>query len=293
MLVSLFGNTYQEQSLPALRMLIDSLLQASMEVEVESTFYDWLDSRGAILMPCRRTDTPSPHSSIIISAGGDGTLLKATHWAADCNIAVAGINTGHLGYLTAWHMNDAEALVEAISSGSIYIEERSLIQVRSNRLPPELWPFALNDISLLKEKSGSMITIRTWIDGVYLTDYEADGLVIATPSGSTAYNLSAGGPILQPTVPALALTPVAPHTLTMRPLIVSDKVVIRTITSSRAGRFLLGIDGNTESLTDGTSIEISRAPFSLRLARRAGDDFAAALRNKLLWGTSLTARATP
>lgn len=293
MIVSLFGNTFQEPSLADLHSFISTLCNAGINVEVEREFYDWLYSKGAIHPLCTPVDTPSPLSEMVISAGGDGTLLKAAYWAADRKIPVAGINTGHLGFLTAWHIKDSDALVEAIISKNVNTEERTLLKVSSPALPSDIRPFALNDISLLKENSGSMITVKTSIDGRYLTDYEADGLLIATPSGSTAYNLSAGGPILQPTVPALVLTPVAPHTLTMRPLVVCDTAHINTITTSRTGRFLLSIDGNPVSLPSGTQIDIERADFTLRLARRAGDDFGTALRDKLLWGTSLTSKTNP
>lgn len=288
MLVSIFGNTCQETSLEDLCAFIKKLHNANINIEIEQEFYDWLYSKGALQSLCSRTANPSPNSDMVISAGGDGTLLKAAYWAADRKIPVAGLNTGHLGFLTAWHIKDSSALVDAIISNTLNIEERTLIKASSPELPDNIWPFALNDISLLKENSGSMITVKTSIDGIYLTDYEADGLLIATPSGSTAYNLSAGGPILQPTAPALVLTPVAPHTLTMRPLVVCDTATISTVTTSRAGRFLLSIDGNTISLPAGSQIEISRADFSLKLVRRAGDNFGTALRDKLLWGASLT-----
>ena len=292
MLVSLFGNTFQDSSVSALNSLIAMLRASGLDVQIESEFHTWLVSRGASeAVNCAKVNAPSPGSAIIISAGGDGTLLRAAHWAARSGIPVAGINTGHLGFLTAWHSKDADSLVYAITHNTITYEERTMLKVECEALPADVWPYALNDVSLLKENSGSMITVRTSVEGAYLTDYEGDGLVIATPSGSTAYSLSAGGPIMQPTVPAISLTPVAPHTLSMRPLVVSDDCHISTVTDSRTGSFMLSLDGVAVSLPVGTRVNIRKAPFTLRLVTRARYGFAAALRDKLLWGASVTARS--
>lgn len=291
-IVTLYGNTWQEASLPALAGLMGSLASAGLSVEIERVFGEWLRGHGVEIGGCRLTETPSPSSSIIISVGGDGTLLKAVRWGAQSGIPIAGVNTGHLGFLTAWHMRDARLLVDAVTHHAINIVPRNMLHIECNALPPEVWPYALNDVALLKENSGSMITVRTYVDDIYLTDYEADGLVVSTPSGSTAYSLSAGGPIMQPTVPALSLTPVAPHTLTMRPLVVSDSCRISAITDSRSGSFLLLIDGTAVSLPAGTRVNIAKAPFTLRLVCRAEYTFAAALRDKLLWGASVTARSS-
>lgn len=291
MLISLFGNIYQEQSLTAINELIAFMIDSGLTVEIESDFHNWLTARGAShATRCPAATSPSPASDAIISVGGDGTLLKAAHWAAKSGIPVTGINTGHLGFLTSWQMHDAPSLVNAITHNSLNIELRSMLCIECDALPHTTRRYALNDVALLKEKSGSMITVRTFVDDSYLTDYEADGLLICTPSGSTAYNLSAGGPIMQPTVPALSLTPIAPHTLTMRPLVVSDSCRLTTLTDSRTGSFMLSIDGATISLPAGSRVEIFKAPFNLRLAGRPGNTFADPLREKLLWGTSLTNR---
>lgn len=284
--VSLYGNTWQELSLSVITRLVDGLRRACFAVEIQGAFYDWLAGMGADVSGCTRCEEPSADSSMIVSVGGDGTLLKAAHWGAEAQLPVTGINTGHLGFLTAWQGGDVDVLTEALQQYDFDVECRSMLKAECSALGDDVWPYALNDIALLKENSGSMITVRTHIDGVYLTDYAADGLVVATPSGSTAYNLSAGGPILQPTVPALVLTPVAPHMLTMRPLVVSDTCCIGTCTESRSGSFLLSIDGVTYSLPAGTRVEIHKAEYSLRLARRPRTTFADALRDKLLWGVT-------
>jgi len=291
-LVSLYGNTYQRGALSELRAFIGLLHGSGIEAEVERSFYIWLGHEGIDMSSCTAVEHPTPTASAIISAGGDGTLLKAARWAGCSEIPVAGINTGHLGFLTSWQLSDAPALVKAIAEDDFDVEVRSVLRIHCGALPSGVWPYALNEVSLLKENSGSMITVRTCVDGSYLTDYTADGLLIATPSGSTAYNLSAGGPILQPTVPALVLTPIAPHTLTMRPLVISDNSHVTTLTESRTGSFLLSVDGEAMSLPSGTRVDVSKADFYVKIVRRTGAGFAAALREKLLWGAYVAARGT-
>lgn len=291
-LVSLYGNTSQLGALPALRSFIGLLLDCGIEVEAERSFHAWLSHEGVEMSACKAVEHPTPAATAIISSGGDGTLLRAARWAGCSEIPVAGINTGHLGFLTSWQLSDAPALVKAIAEDDFDVEVRSVLRIHCDALTSGVWPYALNEVSLLKENSGSVITVRTCVDGSYLTDYTADGLLIATPSGSTAYNLSAGGPILQPTVSALVLTPVAPHTLTMRPLVISDNSRVTTLTESRTGSFLLSVDGEAMSLPSGTRVEVSKADFYVKIVRRAGAGFAVALRDKLLWGAYVASRGS-
>ncbi|MCM1320218.1 MAG: NAD(+)/NADH kinase [Muribaculaceae bacterium] len=282
--VSLYGNTWQEPALGSIATLISSLRGVTIKIDIESRFFDWLKRYKVDLDGCRRVDTPASDCSMIISCGGDGTLLEAARWSEMSSIPLAGVNTGHLGFLTAWHSSDIDKLVNALVNDEFTVDNRTMLRVYCEALSPDVWPYALNDVSILKANSASMISVRTYLDNDYLTDYEADGLVVATPSGSTAYSLSAGGPILQPTVPGIVLTPVAPHSLTMRPLVVRDDSRICTETASRSGSFLLSIDGSTISLPIGTRVEIIKADYTLPLVCRKHGSFANALRDKLLWG---------
>ena len=282
--VSLYGNVWQQNALGSIATIIDSLRDVDIAVEVETKFFNWLNSQNINLEQCKCVDHPGDDTGIIISCGGDGTLLEAARWSRMSHIPVAGINTGHLGFLTAWHSSDIDKLIKALTGDEFMVENRTMLKVHIPAYPSDTLPYALNDVSLLKANSASMISVKTYLNNDYLTDYEADGLVIATPSGSTAYSLSAGGPILQPSMPGIVLTPVAPHTLTMRPLVVSDDSIIRTITDSRNGSFLLSIDGHTVSLPIGTEVEISKADYTLPLVCRKHGSFANALREKLLWG---------
>lgn len=162
-----------------------------------------------------------------------------------------------------------------------------LLEVSGEDIPADFWPYALNEVALLKEDSSSMIRIRTEIDSHFLTEYQADGLLISTPTGSTGYNLSVGGPIMQPTLGCCVLSPVAPHSLTMRPLAVSSDSSIRTRTVSRAGHFRLSLDGRSFILKSGSEICVTKADFELPVLRRKGADFASTLRHKLHWGTQV------
>ncbi|MBP3298700.1 MAG: NAD(+)/NADH kinase [Muribaculaceae bacterium] len=292
MLISLYGNTSQTHAIAPLRDFIASLRHSGIDIEAERNFASWLCRNRLTDKPLPPADRPCADSRLLLSIGGDGTFLQAARWLGDAAIPMAGINTGHLGYLAPWSFADARLLVDTLRSRQMQTERRSMLAVS---FPADSCAgigaapgHALNEVALLKENSSSMISVRTMLDGQYLTDYLADGLVIATPTGSTAYSLSAGGPIIQPTAPALVLTPIAPHTLTMRPLIVEDTAAIRVIPTTRTGRYMLSLDGRVISLPSGTPVDIRRSTRTIEILRHPSDNFAATLRTKLLWGTNTT-----
>lgn len=228
---------------------------------------------------------PDPDASeIIVSVGGDGTFLRAAAWAGDSGTPIVGINAGHLGFLANYSADDISPLVEDIRADKLVCEPRELIKVKCKDLPSGFRPFALNEVAILKEDTSSMITVHTRLDDFFLNDYLADGLLISTSTGSTAYNLSAGGPIIQPGAGCWTISPIAPHTLTMRPLIVSSHSKIEACVSSRAENFRLSLDGRSITMRCGSPLEISKAPFNILCARRPGDNFASTLRKKLMWG---------
>ena len=289
MLISLYGHTRQNHAITPLQNFITALLANGFQVEIEKRFASYLRHNEAMPKQCLAVNAPAPKSSLLISIGGDGTLLRAARWLKQLPLPIAGINTGHLGYLAPWTFEDAPHLLISLADRQLQTEPRSLLRLDIKAANGETlmsqWPYALNDIAILKDNSASMISVHTRLNGTYLTDYLADGLIISTPTGSTAYNLSAGGPILQPTAPALALTPVAPHTLTMRPLVIQDDALIEATPSTRSGRYILSLDGDTLSLPSETPLTIQRAPFTINIVRKPADDFATTLRTKLLWGT--------
>ena len=221
----------------------------------------------------------------VISIGGDGTFLRTATRVGSKGIPMVGINTGRLGFLadiTADRITDA---ITRIHNGDYTLEERNLLQINMEGLPEGHTPYALNDIAILKHDISSMIQVATSVGGTPMITYQADGLVVATPTGSTAYSLSVGGPIIAPGTNVICLTPVAPHSLTMRPLVLPAGETIHLDVTSRSHSFLVSIDGNSFSCPEHTAIEISRAPFKISVIKPAKGDFFATLREKMLWGT--------
>lgn len=222
-------------------------------------------------------------ADLAISLGGDGSFLRTAQWVGACQTPILGVNAGHLGFLA--DMTPAELLQmtpEALRS--LRHEPRMALQISSADLPGDAWPYALNDVALLKTDTASMISVRAWINNTPLTTYQADGLVISTPTGSTAYNLSVGGPILEPTADMLLLSPVAPHQLAMRPLGVRGSSLLEFCVNSRADSFILSLDGRSYRLPQGSCLKIQAAPFKVVVAQRTDHHFAGTLRTKLLWG---------
>ena len=198
---------------------------------------------------------------------------------------MVGINTGRLGFLADITTDRITDAITRIHNGDYTLEERNLLQINMEGLPEGHTPYALNDIAILKHDISSMIQVATSVGGTPMITYQADGLVVATPTGSTAYSLSVGGPIIAPGTNVICLTPVAPHSLTMRPLVLPAAETIHLDVTSRSHSFLVSIDGNSFSCPEHTAIEISRAPFKISVIKPAKGDFFATLREKMLWGT--------
>ena len=204
-----------------------------------------------------------------ISIGGDGTFLRTARWVGAKEIPIIGINTGHLGFLAEESIKSAPQLIESLIEGKYFIESRSLLEVRAVegdiRSSLSGWAYALNEVAILRQDTASMITVNTLLDNMPVASYQGDGLIISTPTGSTAYNLSVGGPIVQPTAPCWVLSPIAPHSLTMRPLVVSDSHIIETSVDSRAETYRLTLDGRTLILPINVKLRVRRADFVERV----------------------------
>lgn len=288
MILLLNGNRRQERHLTALRHLLETLLSRP-ELTIMAT--ERYASTLATLLPDLARRIPSAKVSgarpdLMLSIGGDGTLLKTAVLAAPAEVPVFGVNCGHLGYLTFDGIDNADNIIRAIVTRSYTLEPRTMlrVQVPGMEHTGPYTPYALNEVAILKRDSASMVNLDTHIDGTPLTVFRADGLLISTPTGSTGYNLSAGGPILTPDAPVLSIAPVAPHSLSMRPLVINDSCRLTVTPSTRADTFLLALDGRSTPLPDRTPIEIYKAPFRLLLARPDSHTFADTLRDKLYWG---------
>ena len=237
MRIAIYGNTYQERHIGELVHFFDALCRQNVWVEVEESFYSYLC--GVLPSPPVVNDIirgSDFNAAIAISIGGDGTFLHTAQWVGDKQIPILGINTGHLGYLAATHMKDADEWIGRLLKGDYDIETRTLIEVEADcHLAEEIWPYALNEVAVLKQDTSSMIEMKARINGTPLAVYLADGLIVSTPTGSTGYNLSVSGPILEPSAPVWAVSPIAAHSLTMRPLGVGDDSVIAITSWSRSG----------------------------------------------------------
>lgn len=285
MRIAVFGNKHQEAHIKELSTLFDLLSRHNVWVEMEESFYRYL---------CSVMDTPpeindlitddSFNAAIALSIGGDGTFLRTAQRVGDKEIPILGINTGHLGYLADVKVDEINHKLQNLLEGKYNVEPRTMIAVTSTYAPLEIWQYALNEVAILKEDTSSMIEMEATIDKSRLATYLADGLIISTPTGSTGYNLSVGGPIVAPSAPVWVISPVAAHSLTMRPLIVSDDSVISVTTRSRTETYRISLDGRSQILPVGTTVEIHRAPFVTRVIQRLDHQFTDTLRSKLLWG---------
>jgi len=282
--VTVYGNLYQDEHLEELRSLFRTLMEKGVECKYERTFGIYLIERGVVAQDVALvTDLPSD-ADAVISIGGDGTLLQAARWVGASETPILGINTGHLGYLASYMPDDASELAEALISGTLTRECRTMLKVIGDSVPDDFWPYALNEVAVMKAESSSMINVSVEAGGFFLATYMADGLVVATPTGSTAYSLSGGGPIIEPTLDCITLTPIAPHTLTLRPLVVSGDTELTLTGDSRAPEFRVSADGRSFIAPVGSRLCIRRAPFGTYILRRPDDNYASILRRKLLWG---------
>lgn len=226
----------------------------------------------------------------LLSLGGDGTLLDSLLFTLRNRIPLLGINFGRLGFLPCIPDAEIEALFQLLEKGPIPVQERSVLEIHSDNsqfLPFAEFPFALNEVALIKKDSSSMIHIRTEVDGVFLNEYWGDGLIVATPTGSTGYSLSCGGPILWPDSSALVLTPVSPHNLSMRPLVLSDGMEIQLIPGGRTGKIMLSMDSRSRSFPVNQLIKVKKSSEKAIFIRTSEVGFAATLREKLFWGKDI------
>lgn len=282
-LISIYGSRRQEPYLEELAGLFSFLSGAGFRVAVHPKLAGYLRERGVDLCGAYVASRMPEDTGLAVSIGGDGTFLRASRWVGKSEVPILGVNTGHLGFLASCALEEVTDMLGAVCRGDVIVERRMMLWVQSDSLPEGTWPYALNEVAVLKEETASMIKIRTNINGHFLADYRADGLIVSTPTGSTAYNLSAGGPILEPTLDCISLSPVAPHTLTVRPLVVGGDSELELTVESRTHDFRISLDGRSYSLPAGERIWIKRAGFSTMLVRRKDTNFATILRDKLLW----------
>ena len=282
---ALFGNTYQAKKSAHVIRLLSILKQYNAVVYINREFYHFLvDEQKMDIQAAGVFEGNDFEADMVLSMGGDGTFLRAASYVGNKNIPILGINTGRLGFLADVSPEEMEDTFKDIYNHNYKVEDRSVLQVISNGQPLKGYPCGLNEIAVLKRDSSSMITIHTSINGAYLTTYQADGLVIATPTGSTAYSLSIGGPVIVPHSNTIAITPVAPHSLNVRPIVINDDWEITLDVESRSHNFLVAIDGRSETCREGTRLTIRKADYKIKVIKRPNHVFFHTLRDKMMWG---------
>ena len=280
----IFGNTYQQGDVGKVSALLQHLRQQGLDVALEREYAQYL-SQGQQELGLPNFDAANlPEADMALSLGGDGTFLTTVMWVSRHGMPILGVNLGHLGYLTAGRLDKDNDVIDEVLAGHYRIEERTMLQVACDAVDiPHPW--ALNEVAILRHETSSMLDMETRLRSRELTTYRGDGLIVSTPTGSTAYNMSVGGPILEPTTSCLVLSPISPHSLTMRPLVVRDDSEIAVRTHSRASHYEVSIDGEVTLCPTGSTLTIARAPYCARVVQLLGNNFANTLRQKLLWGT--------
>lgn len=280
-----FGNTYQPKKSVSIRQILASLAQRKAEVSIERAFYNFLvsDPKNA-LSGVTVFDGNNFDADFVISMGGDGTFLRAASMVGSKQVPILGINTGRLGFLADVTAQEIDHTIQALYEGDYAVETRSVIEVSTSGQKLKGYRCALNDVAILKRDNASMITIHCTVNGDYLTTYQADGLIMSTPTGSTAYSLSNGGPIIVPGTHVFLLTAVAPHSLNVRPIVLSEDSEIQLTVESRTHNYLVALDGRSEPLQETTRLRLRKAPYRVRVIKRADTKYFHTLREKMMWG---------
>lgn len=282
---ALFGNTYQTKKSASIQKVLSCLAEHQAEIYVDREYYDFLTlDQHLDVRATNMIEGDDFEADFVISMGGDGTFLKAASRVREKMIPILGVNMGRLGFLADVSPSEIEQCMEALYEDNFAIENRALIKVETDGDPLEGYNCALNDVAILKRDTASMISIRACINDEYLTTYQADGLVVSTPTGSTAYSLSNGGPIIVPGTKVFSMTAVAPHSMNIRPIVLSDSSEITLTVESRSHNFLVAIDGRSEKCKEGTKLTLRRAPYDVKVVKRSRQSYFNTLREKMMWG---------
>lgn len=283
MTIAIFGNTLRSNTIREVKRIIDFLQQRDVEIVLSQEL-----RHEAINREFPSVDDYVSHDNqtidFALSVGGDGTFLTTAALVGHLDIPILGINCGHLGYLAEVQTDNVELVLEQLVNNNYTIEKRSMLEVSCQYDGKLASPYALNEVAILKSGLSSMITVDVTLNGEFLHNYKADGLLVATSTGSTAYNLSVGGPLLDPHVNAIILSPVATHSLNIRPLVVLDDSKIDVKIASRNGNFLLSVDGRSQVLSQDVQLHIERSQRTIKLVRINGQTFMQSLKDKLNWG---------
>ncbi|SDG78433.1 NAD kinase [Psychroflexus sediminis] len=285
--VAIFGQAFYPETEKYLAQLLEVLKTNDVEVIIEKEYFKLLKKEQSVenLQDYTTFETLDQTVDLFFTIGGDGTILSAVKFVKNLNIPIIGINTGRLGFLATVHKDEIKKSIEDILNGNYKVSERSLLEVKLESDNSALGiPYALNEVAVSRKETTSMITIETWLNDEFLNSYWSDGIIISTPTGSTGYSLSCGGPIITPQTKSFIITPIAPHNLNARPLVIPDDLEIKLKISGREDQYLLSLDSRLASLDKDTVVKIKKADFNIKLVWLHSDSFITTLRKKLLWG---------
>jgi len=284
MKVAILGKIIKSESTEYITKIISLLEKRKVSVFLEFEYFKSLN--GFISESVSSFKELDKSFDLLISIGGDGTILKAITFVKDLSIPIVGVNTGRLGFLAKIQIENIEQVIEEIILKNYSVSERTLIEVSTSETNQQLSKlnFALNEITLSRKNTTSMISIDTKLDNKHLNSYWADGLIISTPTGSTGYSLSCGGPIIMPEAENLIINPIAPHNLNARPLIISDSTEIKIKVNGREDEFLISLDSRITTLSNSNEVVIKKSPFKIKMIEFENESFLITLREKLMWG---------
>lgn len=287
MLIAVYGKSLNNYNANPIQRLIAKLEEAGAELCVHEDFYTIIKEKikfTSIISFFKDEKVLLKRPNFFCSIGGDGTMLKTITLVGASEVPIIGINTGRLGFLSGISIQDIEPAIDKIFAGDFDLDKRSLVRLESVNNPYLRSNFALNEITIHKNDNTMMMTIHAWVNGEFLNSYWADGLIISTPTGSTAYSLSCGGPLVMPDSANFIITPISPHNLNVRPIIISDKDVVTLKVEARNKNFLVTLDSRQEVFDADEELTILREKFEINLVRLKGNDFMSTLRQKLMWG---------
>jgi NAD+ kinase len=289
MRVAIYGRNFKDDFIPYFETLIQEFESNNIEYQINGKFHEFLVGKKIKAIAnanvyTKRSEINRP-IDFLFSIGGDGTILDTVTSINDTGTPIVGVNSGRLGFLANTAKDEIKQVVQYLVKGNYRIEERTLIELNSKSKLFGKFNFALNELTVHKKDSASMMTVHAYVDGLYLNSYWADGLIIATPTGSTAYSLSCGGPIIAPGSHNIVITPIASHNLNIRPMIISDDSTVTLKVEGREESFLATLDSRSEEITADNELIISKANFKINLVQFPNQDFFSTIRNKLFWGT--------
>lgn len=285
--VAVFGRLYHSDLNEKVELLIKDLFDNNIELVINEPFYDFINARTNAVKGVQVYDRSSFHNfniDLMLVLGGDGTYLDATTFIRDSGIPILGINTGRLGFLSGASINEYNLIAPAILENDFEKYERATIRLEASTPLFEGANFALNEVTVHKKDSSSMISIHSFLDDQFINTYWADGLIVSTPTGSTAYSLSCGGPILFPGSKNFVITPVAPHNLNVRPIVIPDHKTLKLKIEGRSSSFLVTLDSRSKAIDSSIELTITKNSFFIQLLRLRHHTYLGTIRNKLNWG---------